>query len=470
MSMMLIDQTKDSACKTAEADAIRAKTGGSAQIVYDWENNKGFADAISAIPSGGGTLTRTNKYRPPDWPDYDSLQNLPNTGMAFFTFDTQICDPADLICNICWYDYSNTPGVGYYRVQVDRGYIENGQFIARQTWDGLYFAIQNPGTFNDFDRVIPTDEGRYVVYRVWVPSAVDQPNKIRILMKAYTDKNGESRDQWFAPVVDCYYWKCGTDDGNGVQPYSECSSIYIQMNTFKHCFVKAGTSMYWGYTWRFPKYVEIDDCKNSQFSWYYPFNTPAVETAIFRNFTMSNTATSGNRAGQLFGQSTRLSEVVFDNTPVVTNNLSECFQNCSSLRKLSIPNWDVSTVTVCKNCFVGCSSLIDLDISGWDLSAVTNATDMFKNTNKLKNVTCVDTTLPSQNLAFLQSSLLTDTSLVNIANGLPTGAFTLSLHATPKGRLTSITGSVADGVFTEDASGTVTLMDFITNTKGWTVA
>lgn len=52
MSMMLIDQTKDSACKSAEADAIRAKTGGSAQLAYDWANNKGFADAIAAIPTG----------------------------------------------------------------------------------------------------------------------------------------------------------------------------------------------------------------------------------------------------------------------------------------------------------------------------------------------------------------------------------------------------------------------------------
>lgn len=59
MSMMLIDQTKDSACKTAEADAIRAKTGGSAQIAYDWENNKGFADAIDAIPTGGGAQSIT---------------------------------------------------------------------------------------------------------------------------------------------------------------------------------------------------------------------------------------------------------------------------------------------------------------------------------------------------------------------------------------------------------------------------
>lgn len=54
MGMMLIDQTKDAACKTAEADAIRAKTGGSAQLAYDWANNKGFSDAIAAIQTGGG--------------------------------------------------------------------------------------------------------------------------------------------------------------------------------------------------------------------------------------------------------------------------------------------------------------------------------------------------------------------------------------------------------------------------------
>ena len=61
MAMMLIDKTKDSACKSAEADVIRAKTGGSAQIAYDWANNKGFADAIAAIPSGGGGLNVDKK-------------------------------------------------------------------------------------------------------------------------------------------------------------------------------------------------------------------------------------------------------------------------------------------------------------------------------------------------------------------------------------------------------------------------
>lgn len=52
----LVDSAKLDACLDAEADAIRAKTGGSTGIPFDFANNKGFADAIAAIPSGGGGM------------------------------------------------------------------------------------------------------------------------------------------------------------------------------------------------------------------------------------------------------------------------------------------------------------------------------------------------------------------------------------------------------------------------------
>lgn len=51
----LVDSTKLNACLDAEANAIRAKTGGASDIPFDFANNKGFADAIAAIPSGGGS-------------------------------------------------------------------------------------------------------------------------------------------------------------------------------------------------------------------------------------------------------------------------------------------------------------------------------------------------------------------------------------------------------------------------------
>lgn len=55
MAEMLVDSTKLDACLDAEADAIRAKTGDSNDLTFDFTNNKGFADAIAAIPSGGST-------------------------------------------------------------------------------------------------------------------------------------------------------------------------------------------------------------------------------------------------------------------------------------------------------------------------------------------------------------------------------------------------------------------------------
>lgn len=63
MSEMLIDGAKLDACLDAEADAIRAKTGDSNDIPFDYANDKGFADAIAAIPSGGGfSLLASGSY------------------------------------------------------------------------------------------------------------------------------------------------------------------------------------------------------------------------------------------------------------------------------------------------------------------------------------------------------------------------------------------------------------------------
>ena len=57
MSIAVIDKTIEEACRKAEADVIRAKTGGTDPLGYDFANGKGFADKIAAIPSGGAEIT-----------------------------------------------------------------------------------------------------------------------------------------------------------------------------------------------------------------------------------------------------------------------------------------------------------------------------------------------------------------------------------------------------------------------------
>ena len=111
----------------------------------------------------------------------------------------------------------------------------------------------------------------------------------------------------------------------------------------------------------------------------------------------------------------------------------------------------------------------------------------FENMGALKNVTCKPNTLGQLDMVASNrnwwrlpaSSLLTDASLCQIANALcAMHTSTLTLHTTPKARCSTLMGTVSQvtddtgtyDFFTQDESGTVTLADFITNTKGWTLA
>ncbi len=76
------------------------------------------------------------------------------------------------------------------------------------------------------------------------------------------------------------------------------------------------------------------------------------------------------------------------------------------------------------------------------------------------------------------STVLTDTSLISFANGLSESATsqTATFASAVVTRMASIMGTVAMDpsntyhVFTADAGGTVSLSDFVTTTKGWTLS
>lgn len=75
-----------------------------------------------------------------------------------------------------------------------------------------------------------------------------------------------------------------------------------------------------------------------------------------------------------------------------------------------------------------------------------------------------------QDWVFKWSPALSGETLVSAANALTVGSYTLTLHATAAARCAEITGTVSDGAFTASSSGTTTLVDFITTTKGWSLA
>lgn len=62
MAYKWVDETKLNAALTASADAIREKTGDTAQINFDMENETGFESAIEEIESGGMELVYSSEF------------------------------------------------------------------------------------------------------------------------------------------------------------------------------------------------------------------------------------------------------------------------------------------------------------------------------------------------------------------------------------------------------------------------
>lgn len=97
------------------------------------------------------------------------------------------------------------------------------------------------------------------------------------------------------------------------------------------------------------------------------------------------------------------------------------------------------------------------------------AYNAFYNCTKLVDVRFTPNSA-QQDWVFKWSPALSDETLVSAANALTAGSYTLTLHATASARCAEITGTVSDGVFTADSGGTTTLTEFITTTKGWSLA
>lgn len=170
------------------------------------------------------------------------------------------------------------------------------------------------------------------------------------------------------------------------------------------------------------------------------------------------------------------STAYFQNKPVESiippqqgfKGTAQQFRSMPLLRELDLTN---SVIPNMYYWFENCSNLETLNLSSVDMSSSSVNSSTFKGLSSLTNViTDTDTVFPSVNFSLSSSSPLTNASLINIANALPIGTATITLHATPKAKLSTIMGTVADGVFTADESGDTTLLSFINNTKGWTVA
>lgn len=156
--------------------------------------------------------------------------------------------------------------------------------------------------------------------------------------------------------------------------------------------------------------------------------------------------------------------------------MARAFDNMQNGFKEIALNFSTAAVTAWAATFTNCYSLTTIT-SPLDLSGATSiGTNAFSFGIGIQNISFVANTIPLS--IKIGGSALTNASIISIANGLDETAAgeTLTLSATPKAKCTTIMGTVAMDdsstyhVFSENASGTVTLESFITQTKGWTLA
>lgn len=182
---------------------------------------------------------------------------------------------------------------------------------------------------------------------------------------------------------------------------------------------------------------------------------------------------------------------------IYSTNISNAFRNTKGLKKLKISSEKPINI---QTFLFDCLDIKEVDLTGTKITTAgagfqatpletvigfdgtyLNGTGLnFNFPATLKNFTAVENSMV-YDISFVNSNLLTDDSLVSIVNFLKNdgSSHTLTLHNTSKNRLPNIVGIVsiktdADSnsysFFTPDASGTVSLRDFITTEKGWTIA
>lgn len=194
---------------------------------------------------------------------------------------------------------------------------------------------------------------------------------------------------------------------------------------------------------------------------------------------------SSNTCGlyRTFDSCTSLKDVTLIISDGAALSLGLCFYNCFNLQKITLQgNFSHATTAPypgaaeALGAFANCSKLEEINSSRpFGVKYISNQThyyNPFYGCSALKEVR-FERTVTNDNWVMGWSSALSDETLISIANALVSGSMTLTLHATAAARCTEITGREGVGdegeCFVADADGYLTLEDYITTVKGWSI-
>lgn len=213
-----------------------------------------------------------------------------------------------------------------------------------------------------------------------------------------------------------------------------------------------------------------------QFAHRYPSTTPVIYCPLIDDF---NRLFYSNWQGSAHNYT----DVTVKSDKKVKSILNICVSETGTnqLKTLTL-DMDLSECTNYATWFRNNPYLAEIKGTPWDFTKVNSAQTMFYQ-NVATNVPdglkmAFKENSIHVNLSFGAVANLTNDALVSIANGLRAGANTVTFSSTPKSKLAIIKGNVSQitegdvtyDFFTADDAGDTTLQDFITTTKGWTIA
>ena len=276
--------------------------------------------------------------------------------------------------------------------------------------------------------------------------------------------------------IDEVIWRAPKDFGETVgETVGSNVKVYRDMNDEILVFLGSGKT-YGSDTYN-DSYIRECLCGNGNTTVrkvYIQNGITSIGANIFNRFYSADTSYGADKNWNVKSPSNAWSGVgvvtsPFIIPPSVTSIGKRAFQYCNIAETLIIQC--PGTISIGQEAF-NCAGFISIyireatQLTGYNINTfLTPALRNFEVSCELKNT-----------VAFSLSNNLTLNSLLNIANHLWTVPAnnqvpkTILLHSTSKSLCNSTKGVVEDGEFIQDSSGSVTLTDFITNTKGWTIA
>lgn len=358
----------------ATADAIREKTGSQATI--EWTQD-GFADAIAAIPSGGGGAVWT---RPSDWPNLDNL-DISSGNIAYLTYK------ADEEVGFC--DITCTTSSGQYTVEV--GTISGSTFTADSTqsynsnnacrlWfgssGGTYKVIRVTGLLTGFT-ISGSNWNQYgSVYKYNCSQGVLE---MRAKLQNVTGINFLRSPSLQRIYINSANVSSFADKIRNIPalvvaelPYCVTANTINLSNMFKEC---SNLKMVDTTGWDTKNVTNANNLFSS-----------CVSLKTIKGIGSWDTGNLTNPSGMFAGcQTLETVDVENWNTENFTT-LNGMFSGCRSLRYVDVSKWDTGAVKNFTNMFQNCVSLEEVDFSNWDMSSETEANQVFESAGQLRSV------------------------------------------------------------------------------------